>query len=108
MLMRVRLIAGAVIAVMCLESIGLAIDSRNAAYFGGTITAFNTAKDPVEGKLDTTNPDALIFTVKDKPFSGKMFSIPYAKVLDLEYGQNAGRRAGTAVTTMFCLALSDC
>jgi hypothetical protein len=88
---------------MFMESIGFAIDSKNAAYFGGTITTFNTAKDPVEGKLDTTNPDALIFTANDKPFSGKMFSIPYAKVLDLEYGQKAGRRVGTAVATTVLL-----
>jgi hypothetical protein len=103
MLIRVRLTAGVIVAAMFMESIGFAIDSKNAAYFGGTITAFNTAKDPVEGKLDTTNPDALIFTANDKPFSGEMFSIPYAKVLDLEYGQKAGRRVGTAVATTVLL-----
>ena len=101
--MRVRLIAAVVATIIFVEPIGYAIDSRNAAYFGGTIAAFNAAKDPVEGKLDTTNPDALIFTANDKPFSGKMLSIPYAKVLDLEYGQKAGRRVGTAVATTVLL-----
>jgi hypothetical protein len=32
-----------------------AFDSKGAAYFGGTVTAFGSAKEPVEGTLDTTN-----------------------------------------------------
>jgi hypothetical protein len=45
----------------------------------------------------------LIFIANDKPFSGKNFFIPYAKVLDLEYGQKAGRRVGAAAATTVLL-----
>jgi hypothetical protein len=74
-----------------------AVGSRKAAYFGGTIADFNGAKKEIEGTLDTTNSDALIFTAEARPFAGKRLSIPYDKVIDLEYGQKAGRRVGAAV-----------
>lgn len=32
-----------------------AVDSKKAAYFGGTAAAFANAKDPIEGRLDTAN-----------------------------------------------------
>src|SRR5262249_49949021 len=55
--------------------------------------------DEVEGLLDTKNSDQLVFTALDNPFKGKTFSIPYNHIIDLEYGQKAGRRVGTAVAT---------
>ena len=79
-------------------SIALAsVGSKNAAYFGGTVETFNGAKDPVEGKLDTTNVTALGFTANDKPFVGKSMAIPYDKIIDLECGRKAGRRVGAAI-----------
>jgi hypothetical protein len=74
-----------------------AVGSRKAAYFGGTVSQFNGAKEEVEGILDTANSEALVFTAEDQPFAGKRVSIPYEKVIDLEYGQKAGRRVGAAV-----------
>ncbi|HYR90673.1 MAG TPA: hypothetical protein VE422_41800 [Terriglobia bacterium] len=85
------------------DSIVLAIGSKNAAYFGGTVNTFEGATDPIEGVLDTRNADQLVFTSIEKKFRGKTFSIPYARVLDLEYGQKAGRRVGTAVATTVLL-----
>lgn len=73
--------------------VALAIDSKGASYFGGTLNSFNGAKDPVEGRIDTSNEKSFIFYATDKHFSGKTFSIPYDRVLDLEYGQKAGRRS---------------
>ena len=32
-----------------------------------------------------------------------MFSVPYAKIIDLEYGQKAGRRVGAAAVTTVLL-----
>src|SRR5207249_3926346 len=75
------------------------IDSKNAAYCGGTVAGFGGAKDVVEGMLDTANSNQLIFTSTGKAFHGYTFSIPYDRVVDLEYGQKAGRRVGTAVAT---------
>ena len=96
-----RTLAVVVALALLVESTAFAIDSKNTGYKGGTITGFDGAKDVVEGTLDTKNPDQLVFTALDKPFRGKTFSIPYNRVIDLEYGQKAGRRVGTAVATTF-------
>src|SRR5215468_9458746 len=85
--------------VLALNSTALSVDSKNTAYCGGTVPGFDGAKDVVEGTLDTKNPTQLVFTALDKPFRGKTFAIPYSRVIDLEYGQKAGRRVGTAVAT---------
>jgi hypothetical protein len=76
-----------------------AVDSKKAAYHGGTISTFTGAKEPVEGRLDTGNTDALILTAEDKPFVGATLRIPYTQIIDLEYGQKAGRRVGAALGT---------
>src|SRR5262245_51471591 len=88
---------------MSIEFTALAVDSDAAAYFGGTATVFNSAKEPIDGMLDTSNADALIFTATDKPFKGQALRIPYQSVIDLEYGQKAGRRVGAAVATTVLL-----
>lgn len=93
-----RLIAFVVAVTLLAPTAVLAsVGSKNAAYFGGTVETFNGAKDPVEGKLDTTDVSALGFTANDKPFSGKSMSIPYDRIIDLEFGQKAGRRVGAAI-----------
>jgi hypothetical protein len=38
-----------------------------------------------------------------KPFQGQVLRIPYDTIIDLEYGQKAGRRVGTAVATTVLL-----
>jgi hypothetical protein len=99
-----RLVASIVVVAVALEaSIAFAVDSKGAAYFGGTITTFTGAKDPVGGTLDTANDKALVFSATDRGFKGKTFSIPYDRVLDLEYGQKAGRRVGVAVASTILL-----
>jgi hypothetical protein len=95
----IRVVAVTVIIVLTLDSIAFAVDSKNTAYCGGTVPGFDGAKDVVEGTLDTKNSTQLVFTALDKPFRGKTFAIPYDHVIDLEYGQKAGRRVGTAVAT---------
>jgi hypothetical protein len=94
-----RLIAVILAVVLFTEATGLSIGSKNAAYFGGTITMFDNVTAPIEGRLDTTNPDQLVFVAIDKKSAGKSFSIPYGRIIDLEYGQKAGRRVGTTVAT---------
>jgi hypothetical protein len=99
-----RFIASIVVLAVALEaSLAYAVDSKGAAYYGGTLTTFTGAKDPVEGTLDTANEKALVFSATDKHYKGKTFSIPYDRVIDLEYGQKAGRRVGAAVATTVLL-----
>ena len=98
-----RFIAGVLALSVGWPSVALAVDSKGAAYFGGTLTAFKDAKDPVEGTLDTKDENTLIFVAGDKPFKGERVSIPYKDILDLEFGQKAGRRVGAAVATTVLL-----
>jgi hypothetical protein len=74
-----------------------AVGGRKAAYFGGTDIQFAGAENEVDGQLNTADAETLIFTAEEKPFAGKVVGIPYARIVDLEYGQKAGRRVGAAV-----------
>lgn len=98
-----RPVALALLVAIGSEASLFAVGSKNAAYFGGTITAFGNPTDPVEGLLDTGHDTALVFTAKDRPLAGRTFQIPYARIIDLEYGQTAGRRVGAAVGTTILL-----
>ena len=94
-----QLIATGLVVSILAPSIALAsVDSKGAAYFGGT-AGFKDAKEPVEGVLDTKNDAALVFSATDKLYKGQTLSIPYTAILDLEYGQKAGRRVGAAAAT---------
>jgi 3-hydroxy-3-methylglutaryl CoA synthase len=101
--MKLKLVASTVLAAFLVESVAFAVDSKGAAYFGGTVSAFNDAKNPVEGKLNTKKDDALVFTADDRPFVGQSLSIRYSDIIDLEYGQKAGRRVGAAAATTILL-----
>lgn len=98
-----RLVRFLLIASLLSPSLALALDSKGAAYFGGTVSTFVAAKEPVEGMLDTRTEDALGFKASDKPYAGQSVSIPYDSIIDLEYGQKAGRRIGAAVGTAILL-----
>ena len=93
-----QLIAALLVGTLLAPTVALAsVGSKNAAYYGGTVTTFTAATDPVEGKLDTANTTALGFTADDKAFRGKSFQIPYRQIIDLEFGQKVGRRVGAAI-----------
>jgi hypothetical protein len=81
----------------------LAVDGDKAAYFGGTHAPYAGAKDPIEGQLNTRLEDALVLSPEKKQYAGQDLRIPYAKIIDLEYGQKAGRRVGAAVATTVLL-----
>lgn len=98
-----RLVRFLLIASLLSPSLALALDSKGAAYFGGTVSTFVAAKEPVEGMLDTRTEDALGFKASDKPYAGQSVSIPYDSIIDLEYGQKAGRGIGAAVGTAILL-----
>jgi hypothetical protein len=77
----------------------LAVDSKGATYFGGTATPFLDAKSPVDGTLDIRNDQALGFRTDQSPFAGVVLWIPYDRIIELEYGQKAGRRVGATIGT---------
>jgi hypothetical protein len=73
-----------------------AVDGRKAAYMGATHAAYSAAKDSIEGTLNTGLEEALVLTPEKKEYAGQELRIPYNRVIDLEYGQKAGRRVGLA------------
>src|SRR5438045_337364 len=98
-----RSIALFVLVCLFADSTAMAVDSKGALYFGGTAAVFKEGNKPVEGRLDTKNDESLIFIADDKPFIGSTLAIPYSQIVDLEYGQKAGRRVGAAVATTVLL-----
>lgn len=81
------------------------LSSKKAAYVGGTTKEkdFAGAKDSVEGVLNTSDEKNLVFEYKLNK-ADKTYSIPYDQIIDLEYGQKAGRRVGAAIATAVLLA----
>jgi hypothetical protein len=79
----------------------LAVSASNdeSTYFGGTVVEFKGAKKPVDGHLVATDETDLQFLYKNN----QMVSIPYAKFIDIEYGQKSGRRVGAAVASTLLL-----
>jgi len=67
------------------------VGSDKAVYRGGTIDA----KAGDEGTLDLKETTNAVYRLNKK----QAFTIPYASVTSLEYGQKAGRRIGAAVAT---------
>jgi hypothetical protein len=76
------------------------LGSNDVAYVGGSVATFSGQKDAVEGKATFNEGDFLRFYFG----KGKQhIDIPYASMLDIEYGQKAGRRVGAAVATAVLL-----
>ena len=76
------------------------LDGKKAAYQGGTMKdkIFEGAKDAVEGILNTGDEKDLKFEYTWNK-AGKVYTIPYNQIIDIEYGQKAGRRVGAALAT---------
>jgi hypothetical protein len=68
-----------------------AVDGKKAMYVGGTRTDI---KEAAEGLFDVTGEKEIAFT-PDK--SRVHHTIPYGDVIELEYGQKAGRRVAVAL-----------
>lgn len=80
------------------------LDGKKAAYQGGTTKDkdFPGAKEAVEGNLNTSNEKELKFEYKLNKVD-RTYAIPYDQFIDIEYGQKAGRRVGTAVAATVLL-----
>lgn len=89
-----------------MNSITLAgLGSKKAAYQGGTTKDkdFPGAKEGVEGTLNTADEKELKFDYELNK-AKKTYSIPYHQIVDIEYGQKAGRRVGAAVATAILIS----
>ena len=93
------------ISVFATTTVFAGIDGKGAAYQGGTTKDkdFPGMKKPAEGKLDFDNQKELVFKYKLNKVE-KTYTIPYDQIIDLEYGQKAGRRVGAAIATAILLS----
>jgi hypothetical protein len=80
------------LAVVCLVQVVLAVDGKKAMYVGGTVSSLVVK---AEYKLDTSNETNLILSLDRKGY--EPFTIPYATIDGLEYGQKAGRRVAVGI-----------
>src|SRR5262245_35572489 len=81
------------------------LNGNKDAYQGGTAKdkEFAGAKKAVEGTLNMGNENELKFEYTLDDFS-RVYSIPYSQIIDIEYGQKAGRRVGAAVATALLIS----
>lgn len=86
-----RLVPAIVASVLISQTVMFALDSKKAAYVGGTITSLAAN---VEGRLNTSEEEVVTF-IPDS--NARMVTIPYKAITSLEYGQKAGRRVGVAI-----------
>ena len=73
-----------------------ALDENKAAYAGGTIARFNDSYAPVEGHLDLSDPNALVFVADNVAHGSYSLHIQYSSIHDLEFGQKVRRRVAEA------------
>lgn len=86
-----------------LNSVAFGVDSKKAEYIGGTAPDFKGAKKNISGTLSLEDEKDLRFTHKFNTKEG-MFTIPYDKVIDIEYGHKTGRRVGAAIATAILIS----
>ena len=72
-----------------------ALDQNKAAYAGGTLALVNNRHIRVEGHLDLSDPQALVF-VADSVQRNRLLRIEYSSIHDLEFGQKVRRRVAVA------------
>jgi hypothetical protein len=100
-----RALSMCLLVCMSLNAVAFAgINGKKAGYYGGTTKDkdFPCAKDVVEGILNVYNEKDLIFEYKLNN-SNRTYLIPYQQIIDIEYGQKAGRRVGAAIATAVLL-----
>ena len=101
-----KLVVVALLFTFVLNSIAWAgLGSKKAAYQGGTTKDkdFPGAKEGVEGTLNTADETQLKFEYKLNK-TDRTYAIAYKDIIDLEYGQKAGRRVGAALATAILIS----
>lgn len=84
-----RLIAFLLLVTFVAEVSWAGIGGDQAMYVGGTVASL---KDRTVGQLSVKDEKIFVFQ-----YGNSNFTIPYDRIVTLEYGQKAGRRIGAAV-----------
>jgi hypothetical protein len=74
-----------------------AIDKHGAAYAGGTIARLNAGGGPIDGWIDTSHPDRLMFVAAEPPLGDVPLGVEYAAIHHVEFGQKVRRRFTPAI-----------
>jgi hypothetical protein len=74
-----------------------AIEKHKAVYTGGTIARFNAAGGSIGGRIDTSDPDRLVFVADEHPLAEMPLRVEYAAIHHVEFGQTARRRVSAAI-----------
>jgi hypothetical protein len=69
-----------------------AVEKHKAAYAGGTVARFNAGGGRIGGRIDTSDPDRLVFVADEHPLADMPPRVEYAAMHHIEFGQNARRR----------------
>src|SRR5437763_5949552 len=85
-ILRFRFTAALVAMSVGFEPALLAVDSKAAAYIGGTAAQFSATTGPLDGILDTRSQADLAFWPDESPFRDMPLKIPYKAITELEYG----------------------
>ena len=75
----------------------VAIEKHDAVYAGGTIATFNTEGERVGGRIDTSDPDRLVFVAAEHRLADTPLRVDYAEIHHVEFGQHARRRVAAAI-----------
>ena len=97
-----KLIVLAITLSLTTSVFALGLDGKKAAYQGGTEKEkyFPGTSKPVEGMLNLKDDKEIKFEFNKT----QTYAIPYDKIVDIEYGQKAGRRVGAAVATALLIS----
>jgi hypothetical protein len=74
-----------------------AIEKDEAAYAGGTIARLNAAGGQIRGRINTSDPDRLVFVADEYPLADTPLRVDYAAIHHVEFGQKVRRRVTAAV-----------
>ena len=102
--MKVAVSVVLIVALLTPTAAMAGLGSNKVAYIGGSTKDkdFPGAKNEIEGKLNVGDEHLLIFTPDKKKLPE--YKIAYEQIIDIEYGQKAGRRVGAAVATSILIA----
>lgn len=92
-----RLFALTLIFVVAAAHAPSAVAKNGAAYTAGTIARFNAAGERIEGRVDVSDANQLIFIADRHPQVDEPLRIEYAAIHHAELGQRARRRVSTAL-----------
>jgi hypothetical protein len=74
-----------------------ALEKDKAAYAGGMIARLNATGGPIDGRIDTSDPERLVFVADAHTLADIPLRVEYAAIHHVEFGQKVRRRVTPAI-----------